>query len=141
MADLFPRKARKSIADDLSSRDLRFMLVKSTYTENEAHEFLDNGGANDPVDHEMTVSGYARQAMAGLAVTDDGIRVKLTSTPSVITWTGLASGETVGGAIMFDQAGGADNARRVMGYYDTTNIATNGGNITLTMPANGWLNF
>lgn len=126
-------------AVNLDTADLRVMLVNATYTFDNNHNFIDNAGASDPIDHEISVGGYARQALANTTVTEDDTNdfAYLDADDSV--FTSLVAGQTIGGAILFDQAGGADTARVVIAFYDLTDTATNGGNVTVqwATPANG----
>jgi hypothetical protein len=141
MADLFPRKGRLKIVNQnvsLSGDTLKFMLVDTTYSPSETHEFIDNGGASDPVDKEISVSGYARQTLATKATSDDGTRVKFTA--DNISWGTLATGQTIGYAILFKDTGTATTSS-IIAVFDTNDLVTNGGTVTMNMPTNGWLNF
>jgi hypothetical protein len=86
---------KKQMWDDyFGSATLILMLLKSTYTDDPDHNYIDNGGANDPIDHECDATNYARKT------------VVLTATPSVQedafdrvtldiddqTWTSLGNG-------------------------------------------------
>lgn len=119
--------------------DLRVMLVNTGYTFNPDHNFVDNSGAGDPIDQEITVGGYARQALANQTVTQDDTNDFAYLDADDAVFTALASGQTIGGAIVFDNAGGADTARFLIAFYDLTDTATNGGNVTIqwATPANG----
>jgi hypothetical protein len=119
--------------------DLRVMLVNTGYTFNPDHNFIDNSGAGDPIDQEISVVGYTRQALANQAVTQDDTNDFAYLDADDTVFTALAAGQTIGGAIVFDNAGGADTARFVLAFYDLTDTATNGGNVTIqwATPANG----
>ena len=54
-------------------------------------------------------------------------------------FSALAAGQTVGGAILFRDAGGADSANPLIAFYDLTDTPTNGGDITVqwATPGNG----
>jgi hypothetical protein len=124
---------------NLDTADLRLMLVNSTYTFDNNHNFIDNSGAGDPIDHEISVVGYARQALANTTVTEDDTNDFAYLDADDVVFTALTAGQTIGGAILFDQAGGADTARAVIAFYDLVDTATNGGNVTIqwATPANG----
>lgn len=119
--------------------DLRVMLVNSTYTFDPDTTFIDNGGAADPVDKEISVGGYARQLLANQTVTEDAANDFAYMDADDAVFTALVAGQTIGGAVIFDNAGGADTARFALAFYDLTDTATNGGNVTIqwATPANG----
>jgi len=124
---------------NLDTADLRLMLVNATYTFDNNHNFIDNSGAGDPIDHEISVGGYARQALTTTTVTEDDANDFAYLDADDVVFTALTAGQTIGGAILFDQAGGADTARAVIAFYDLVDTATNGGNVTIqwATPANG----
>jgi hypothetical protein len=123
---------------DLQGADLRLMLVKSTYTFNKDHLTVDDGSANDPLSHEITVSGYARQALANEAVTRDDTNDFAYLDADDVVFTALAAGETIGGAVLFRHTG-TDTTAPLIAFYDLVDTATNGGNVTVqwNTPANG----
>ena len=124
---------------DLDTADLRLMLVNATYTFDNNHNFIDNAGAGDPIDHEISVGGYARQALTTKTITEDDTNDFAYLDADDAVFTALVAGQTIGGAILFDNAGGADTARAVIAFYDLVDTATNGGNVTVqwATPANG----
>ncbi len=91
---------------DWVNDDIRCMLVKTSYSFLQSHEFVsDIGGAN-----EVVRSG----AMSGKAVADEG-----TFDANDVTFTSVPSSETVGGVVIFSNEGGADSARRLLVFLDT----------------------
>lgn len=134
MANGVYNKGKASIANggiDLDTSTLKVMLVDSSYTFNADHNFIDNAGAGDPIDQEITVSGYSRQTLTTPTVTQDDTNDFAYLDGDDVVFTALAAGQTIGGAILFDNAGGADTARKLIAFYDLTNTATNGGNVTI----------
>ncbi len=134
MANGVYNKGKELIANggiDLDTSSLKVLLVKSTYTFNADHLFIDNADGNDPQSHEVGVSGYSRQALASPVVTRDDTNdfAYLDGTDTV--FAALAAGETVGGAILYKDAGGADTANPLLAFYDLTDTPTNGGSITV----------
>lgn len=141
MANLVYNKGLEELAKaltDLDGSDLRVLLVQSTYTANKDHLFVDDGSANDPQSHELSVSGYARQALANEAVTRDDTNDFAYMDADDTVFTGLAAGQTIGGAIVFRHTG-VDTTAPLIAFYDLPDTPTNGGNITLqwATPANG----
>ena len=124
---------------DLDGSSLKVLLVQTTYTANKDHLFVDNADADDPASHEVSVGGYARQALANKVVTRDDTTDMAYLDADDTIFTTLATGQTVGGAVLFRDAGGADTANPLIAFYDTTDTPTNGGNMTVTWntPANG----
>jgi hypothetical protein len=123
---------------DLDASDLRVLLVKSSYTFNKDHLTVDDGSANDPASHEVTVSGYARQALANETVTRDDTNDFAYLDADDAVFTALAAGETIGGAVLFRHTG-TDTTAPLIAFYDLVDTATNGGNVTVqwNTPANG----
>jgi hypothetical protein len=138
MANGVYNKAKAEIAKntiDLDGSTLKVMLVKSTYTFDPDHDFVDNGGANDPIDHEISVSGYSRQTLTTKVVTQDNTNDFAYLDADDTVFSALASGQTVGGAVLYRDAGGADSANPCIAFYDLTDTPTNGGNITVQWAA------
>src|SRR3989304_1645633 len=74
MANFIYNKGAEELAKaltDLDGSDLRMLLVQDTYTPNKDHLWVDDGTADDPKSHEVSVASYARQTLAGEAVTRD----------------------------------------------------------------------
>jgi hypothetical protein len=124
---------------DLDGSTLKVLLVKSSYTFNKDHLWVDDGSANDPQSHEVAVSGYARQTLANKTFTRDDTNDFGYLDADDVVFTALVAGETIGGAILFRDAGGSDTANPLISFYDLVDTATNGGNVTVqwNTPANG----
>ena len=125
-------------AINLSTADTRVMLVNATYTFNDDHNFIDNAGAGDPIDHEISVGGYARQALTTKTVVEDDTNNFAYFDADDAVFTALVAGQTIGGAVVY-RFNAADTAAEVLGFYDLVDTATNGGNVTVqwATPANG----
>lgn len=123
---------------DLDGSDLRVLLVQSSYTFNADHLFVDNGDANDPQSHEVSVSGYSRQTLANKVVTRDDANDFTYLDADDAVYTALVAGQTIGGAILFRHTG-TDTTAPLIAFYDLVDTATNGGNVTVqwATPANG----
>lgn len=122
---------------------LRIMLVKSGYTFNPDDLVVDAGGANDPLDHELTVSGYTgghggagrKTPTVTLQYTAGSNRVDIAFSDQ--TWTALGTGETIAAAILIKPGASDDTTARLIAYWDVTDTPTNGGDITLDFAALG----
>lgn len=132
---------------------LKLVLVQSSYTVVLTQDLVDNGGANDIIDHELSVSGYTggyggagRKAISGSltptwARDDANLRIEFDfSDPAA--WTSLASGQTIGyvATVCEDYDGAVDDTDSlVVGVDDTNDVPTNGGNVTYSPNAEGVL--
>lgn len=151
MATFVYNKAATDIADgtiDLLTDTLKVMLVKSGYVANRDDNVVDAGGANDAVDHEITVSGYTpgwggagRKTLASKAIVEDDANDRAEFDAADPTaWT-LATGETVAAAIIIKEGGASDLTSRLIAYLDITDTPTNGGTFTLVFDAEGIIQF
>lgn len=132
--------------DFIGDSTIKVMLLSNAtaYTYNPDHTYVDMSGANDPVDAETNVSGYARgwggagRKVLGsktFTVDDTNNWVKIDAAdPSA--WT-LASGQTVVAAIIFKEGAANDTTSRLLFYVDFSDTATNGGTFTLAFNADG----
>lgn len=119
---------------NLSSADVRLLLVKSTYTFNPDHNFI----SPDVGAEEISVGGYARQALTTKTVTEDDTNDFAYLDADDLVFTSLVAGQTIGGAILY-QYNAADASAALLAFFDLTDTATNGGNVTVqwATPANG----
>lgn len=129
---------------------IQVMLVGTAtpYTPNVDHDFLDEGGANDPVDAEINVTGYTsgyagsgRKTLASKTVTVDDTNNRVAVDAADVTWTALGAGATIAAGIVHKRGGANDTTAQMIAYQDVTDTATNGGDITLQFAANGFLFF
>lgn len=137
MANLVYNAGKEKIANgtiDLDTSALKVLLVKSTYVADADHATIDDGSANDPQSHEISVSGYSRQTLSTRTVTKDNSNDRAYLDADDTTFTSLASGQTIGGAIIFYDTG-ADNTAVPIAFYDLTDTPTNGGNIVVQWAA------
>lgn len=121
-----------------SPAQLILMLVKDTYVFDADQDFIDDGTADDAVSHEITVSGYTRQALATVTVTIDDTNDVAYLDADDVVFAGLAAGQTIGGAVLFLDLG-ADGASVPIAFYDLEDTGTDGTDVTITWntPANG----
>src|SRR6185503_1873271 len=135
--NLIYNEAKKQILNgsiDLDTSTLKVMLVKSTYTADADHAAIDDGTGGDPQSHEISVSGYARQALSSRVVDKDntGDFGYLDAYDTV--FASLATGETIGGAITFTDTG-VDSTSIPIPPYDLTDTPTNRSTITVQWAA------
>ncbi len=128
---------------------VKVMLVATAtpYTFDNDDDFVDESGANDPIDAEVSVSGYTggfagagRKTLASktIASNDTSNRSEIDAADFTggTTWSALASGETIEAAIAIEEITN-DAATRLLIYMDPSNIATNGSDVDLSFDANG----
>ena len=120
-------------AINLSTADTRVLLVNSAYAFNDDHNFVSEVTAN-----EISVGGYARQALTTKTVVEDDTNNFAYFDADDAVFTALVAGQTIGGAVVY-RFNAADTAAEVLGFYDLVDTATNGGNVTVqwATPANG----
>lgn len=126
MANLAYDKGKAKLLSWLITQTLKVALVSTSYTPAVNDDFMSNVVAN-----ELGVSGYSRLALSSLAVVQDDANTRAYITAANNTWAALATGVTIGWAVVFVDAGGADSANPVYGAFQTTSTPTNGGSFTI----------
>lgn len=144
MASLVYNVAKRDLVNgviDLDTDDIRIMLVKTTYTENAAHTFVDDLSANDPASHEIVATNYVRKALAAETVVVDQANNRAEFSASNVVWTAIggATNDTIKGAVIYEH-NAADTAAPLIAFVlFPTPVATNGGDITINWNAEGIL--
>lgn len=119
---------------DWATADIDVLLVDETYTFD-----VDDNVVSD-ITGEISTTNYARQNLGSPTITEDDAnnRLVLDGADFSISSLGPATaGPTVGGAVIFDNAGGADASRNLIGFIDLTNTQVNGSDFTITWSADG----
>lgn len=143
-------RAGKEILDrtiDLAANTLKVMLVTNAYAADPDHLTVDAAGA-DALAAEIGVTGYTggwggsgRQTLANKTITQDDTNDRTVFTADPVTWTSLAAGATVTGAILIKEGASNDTTSRLIAYYPLTPYPTAGNGYRLTWDANGMLNW
>jgi len=153
MANIFYNTGKQEIINrtiDLINDTLKVMLVNASYVANADDDVVDAGGANDPVDHEITATNYARgwgasgrKSLSSKAINQDDTNDRSEFDAADLTWTALggAANDTVAAAILIKEGGANDTTSRLIAYFDIPNTPTNGGDFTLQWNAEGLLQF
>jgi hypothetical protein len=120
---------------NLSSADLRVLLVKDTYVFDNNHNFVADVVAGSL---EISVAGYARVALTTKTVTEDDTNDFAYLDADDTPFAAMAAGQTVGGAVLYRHTG-SDATAEVLAFYDVTDAPTNGGTMTVVWaaPASG----
>ena len=152
MASFVYNKAAEEMWDgtiDLVNDTIKVMLVTSSYTADKDDLVVDAAGANDPVDHELTGTGYTagwgnsgRKTIGGtktIAADNANDRAEFDSSAD-ITWSGIDAG-TAAAAIIIKEGGANDTTSRLIAYIDSGGfpVVTNGGDLTIQWNAEGIL--
>lgn len=118
---------------NLDASDLRVLLLTSAGTITADTNFV-----SDIVANELSVVGYARQALANETVTEDDANDFAYLDADDAAFGALSAGETIGWAALFRHTG-ADATAPVYAGYDVTDTPTNGSTITIqwAAPASG----
>jgi hypothetical protein len=148
VASILYNISKQEILDEtikLSTDTLVWILVDSTYTPDPDHLVVDDGGASDIIDAEISVSGYVggwggagRKALTSKNFSVDNATDRAIFDSTVdYTWVSLGAGATIVGAVLVKEGGANDTTSRPIVYVDTNDVSTNGGDITLQLDTNG----
>lgn len=107
------------------SGSLQVLLVTAAYTFDPDHNFVSD------LTGELTVAGYSRQVLGSPTATEDDTNNRIDYDAVDTLFAALAAGETIHGAVIFDNTGGADSARQLICFVDVPNTPTNGGDVTI----------
>lgn len=153
MATFVYNLAAKEVADQtlaLLTDTIKGMLVTASYVPDRDDDVVDAGGANDPVDHEINVTNYARGwggagrlTLAGKTIGEDDPNDRAEFDADDLTWTALGNGsnETVAGLILIKEGGANDTTSRLIAYLDIADTLTNGNDFKLIFDAEGIIQF
>jgi len=153
MADVFYNTAKHKMWShatlniDLLADVIKCMLVSTAtpYTPNADNDFVDEAGANDPIDAETVVTNYVagfgnagRKTLASKVANTDKTNDRAEFDCADITWTALGNGvnQTVAAAIFIKEIT-ADTASPLICLFDFTDFTTNGADFTLQFDAEG----
>ena len=137
MANLTYNEGIESIIDrniDYIADTIKAILLSSTYSPNKDDQFIDTGGASDPVDARIGTDQTLGTKATGKDTTSDFAYLDAADP----TWTAVAGGSTVVGVGIYKDTG-TPTTSKLIAYLDVTDTATNGGDITVQFatPANG----
>jgi hypothetical protein len=151
VASFVYNKAAQEMADgtiDLLTDTIKTMLVTSQYSAARTDLVVDNGGANDPVDAEINVTGYTRgwggagrKSLASKSVVVDQSNNRAEFSAGNLTWTALGTGATIAAMVLVKEGVSNDTTSRLIAYLDVTDTPTNGGDIAFTFDAEGIIQF
>lgn len=120
---------------DLLTATIKAMLITSSYTASNADDVVDAAGANDPVDHELTGTGYVagwgnsgRKALASKQITVNKGSNRSEFDAADVLWSGINAG-TASQLCAIEEGGADDTTSRLISHHDFA-VVTNGGDVT-----------
>ena len=118
---------------DLDSDTLKVLLVQATNDQDDEDDNIGDIGTLG----ELTVSGYTgghsgagRKTMSTPVIAVDDSNNRATFAADDITWTALASGQTIKGASWHVEGSASDADAKCIGFWPA-DLPTNGGDVTL----------
>src|SRR3990172_9798843 len=128
MASFIYNTGAKELLDeiDFNTDVLKIMLVTASYGATRDDDVVDAGGANDPVDHEISVTGYtggwggSGRKTATLTHEVDKPNDRAEIDIADLTWTALGTGATLAAAILITEGGAHATTSRLIAYFDIT---------------------
>ncbi len=123
---------------NLLTDTIKVMLVTSSYTFDADHNFVSEVSANEPAVSGYTggFAGAGRKTLANKSVTEDDTSDLAFFDADDLTWSALATGATIGGAILIKEVTN-DAASHLLIFMDLADTPTNGGDITIAWNASG----
>lgn len=139
MANLMYNEGNLGIVNrsiDLLTDTIKIMLVTNVYAPNKDDQFIDAGGASDPVD--ARVAGTTDQTLGSKAIAKDTTNDHVSFDAADPTFSAVPAGATVVGAVVYKDTG-TPTTSPLLAYLDLTDTPTNGGDISIQFatPANG----
>lgn len=116
---------------------IKVMAVNSTYTFSADHQYIDMGGASDPVD--CRIGNTTDQTLANKAQAVDLTNDRAYFDADDISYAAPTSGQTIEGLIVYKDTGTATTSP-LIAYFDVSQLC-NGGqiNVAWAAPASGGL--
>lgn len=131
---------------DLLNDTIKMGLSNSTHVPNRDDDFLDEAGANDFIDGELSGTGYTggfggagRKTLASKTITVDKTNDRAEFACASVTWTAINAGTAAQATVLKEITN--DAASKCIANIDTGGfpITTNGGDLTLQPNAEGLL--
>lgn len=112
-------------------------LSTSTHVPNKDDTFLDDAGADDFVDGELSGTGYSRQTLAGKTLVYDAANDRVEFDANDVTFTAINAGTAAQATLHRDNT--TDATSPCLGNIDTGGfpVVTNGGDVIVQWNASG----
>lgn len=114
---------------------VRLVMTNTTVdTENDTKDTLNDFTTMDTHDG----SGYVDKTLASITIAQDDTNGGATLDAADVVWTSLGAGtRAIEGALVYHEDAAADSTRSPILFFDTSNISSNGGDVTLSFNASG----
>ena len=121
------------------SNTYKLTLVTSAYPVSAGHLYASafSGYELSSVSFNAGFGGLMRRAVSGRTVSYIVASHYVALGGSAVLWSGISAG-SAGAAVLFRESG-TDALSPLIAYFPLTNITTNGGDLTLSAPASGYL--
>jgi hypothetical protein len=129
---------KQMVEEYIAAHTFKVMLCNSDYTPDNEHDFVDAGGASDPLDAEISLTGYAGgwggsgRKTAGFTVTEDAANNRIAIVLDDITWTSVAAGDTILNAILIIEGTSDDTDSQLVRAWAVADGATSGSDVVLS---------
>jgi len=116
---------------DMDTSTLKVMLLKSSYVYDPDHSAVSSLTEITGVSGYTGGYGGAGRKTGTITLTEQTANNRVVVIIGDLTWTTLGTGDTIGGAALIFETGGADSSAIPLAFFDVTDTPTNGGDITL----------
>lgn len=125
-----------------ASATLKVVLMDASFSPAKTDHFVSGINAHEIANITGYTGGFAgsgRKTLASLTITTDTSGNSVIYDAADLTWTAMASGDTLGIYVAIIKEITNDAASLIVGYVqvDSASRATNGGDVTLTWSASG----
>lgn len=125
--------------DLLTDSAVKAMLLSTGYVEDPDDDYVDESGANDPIDHELSGTGYVagfggagRKVLASKTITIDKGNDRADFDCADILWSGIDAGTASEMIVIVEIT--SDALSWLISHHDTNfPVTTNGGDLTVNV--------
>lgn len=122
---------------DFLNHTIQVGLSTSTHVPNKDNNFLDDAGADDFIDGELSGTGYTRQTLGSKTLAYDSANDRVEFDAADTVWTAITAGTAAQATVHRDNT--TDATSTLMCNVDTGGfpVVTNGGDLTIQWNAEG----
>jgi hypothetical protein len=131
-----------SAVENWNVSQYKVTLVGSGYSAAASHVYASafSGAELSSTSFTAGFSGTMRQALSGTSVlVSQASGVATLFGPLTVTWSGISAGTAIGLVVLRES--GSDTLSPLVAFYDTSTISTAGGNVPVSWPATGLIQF
>lgn len=134
MASGTPNRFRYNLLHSyLTGKTLKVLALKTTYTFDPDHKFVADIKA--PTDYELSGTGYSRQTLTSVTITQDDTADRAVLDADDVTYTGINAGSI--GFLLLYIDNGSDATNEIVLIDDTPDLTTNGADVTIVWSSIG----